>query len=240
MGNRLRSQRRGKGSFTFLATKKSRGQAKYVSLNAHQKESVLHGQVMELLTDRGRTGVLAKIVFEDNQEEMVVAAEGLQKGKHVEYGLEAEIAIGNVLPLKKIPEGCPIFAIERKAGDGGTLVLAAGLYALIMSKDSNKALVKLPSSKIVSLPVESRAMIGCCAGGGRQEKPLLKAGTRYHWMKSRRRHYPSIRGVAMNAFDHPFGGSQHHPGKSKSVSRHRPPGRKVGAIASKRTGRKKK
>ena len=62
----------------------------------------------------------------------------------------------------------------------------------------------------------------------------------FHFMAAKSRHYPGLRGVAMNASDHPFGGSQHHAGKSKSTSRNAPPGRKVGSIASKRTGRKKK
>lgn len=236
----MRAQRRGKGSFTFLATKNARGVPRYVRMDEHQQEAILRGQVLDLLTDCGRTSVLAEILFEDNQHELVVAAESLRKGQMVEYGTAADIQIGNVLPLQKIPEGCPIFAVERKAGDGGSLVLAAGLYGLIMSKTPNRAFVRLPSGKTVELPLENRATIGCCAGGGRSEKPFLKAGSKFHWMRKRRRHYPGIRGVAMNAVDHPFGGSQHHPGKSKSTSRNKPPGRKVGAIASSRTGRRKK
>lgn len=240
MGKRLRAQRRGKGSFTFLATKKARAMPHYIAVDEHQIESFLRGQVTDLVTDSGRTGVLAEILFEDNQRVFVVAAESLLKGQMVEYGNQAEVEIGNVLPLQKIPEGCPIFGIERRTGDGGSLVLAAGSYALILSKDKQNAFVKLPSGKTVELPLKSRATIGCSAAGGRSEKPFLTAGRRFQWMKRRRRHYPGLRGVAMNALDHPFGGSQHHPGKSKSTARNRPPGRKVGAIASKRTGRRKK
>lgn len=240
MGKRLRAQRRGKGSFTFTATKKGTGVPRYVALDEHQNESVLRGQVLDILTDSGRTGVLAEVLFEDNQKEFVVAAEGLKKGQTIEFGILADIQIGNVLPLQKIPEGCPIFAIERKAGDGGSLVLAAGSYGIILSKAGQRAFVKLPSGKTVELLLQNRATIGCSACGGRSEKPFLKAGSKFHWMKRRRRHYPGLRGVAMNALDHPFGGSQHHAGKSKSTSRNKPPGRKVGAIASSRTGRRKR
>lgn len=240
MGKLLRAQRRGKGSFTFMATQKSRGIPRYVQLDIHQQEAVLRGQVLDIVTDSGRTGVLAEVLFEDSQKTLIVAAEGLQKGQMLEWGKEADVQIGNVLPLAKIPEGCPIFAVERKAGDGGSLVLAAGAYGLILSKDVQKAFVKLPSGKTIELPLQNRATVGCSAAGGREEKPFVKAGNKFHWMKRRRRHYPGLRGVAMNAVDHPFGGSQHHPGKSKSTSRNKPPGRKVGAIASSRTGRRKK
>ncbi len=240
MGKRLRQQRRGKGTFTFMATKSATAEIRYIDLDEYQHEHLLRGQVVELATDSGRTGVLAEVLFEDGQREFVVAAEGLRKGQWIEYGIDAEVAIGNVLPLQKIPEGCPVFAIEQRPGDGGKMVRAAGSYGLVMTKDRENVFIRLPSGKTVFMNETCRATVGCAAGGGRQDKPFLKAGAKYHYMKKRRRHYPGLRGVAMNAVDHPFGGSQHHPGKSKSTRRDAPPGRKVGAIASKRTGRKKK
>jgi large subunit ribosomal protein L2 len=148
--------------------------------------------------------------------------------------------VGNVLPLAKVPEGCPVFCIEKSLEDGGTMVRSAGLYGLVMSKTDKSGLVKLSSGKMTQVPLECRATIGCVAGGGRKEKPLVKAGAKFHLMRARRHHYPGIRGVAQNAVDHPFGGSGHHAGKSKSTSRNAPPGRKVGAIASSRTGRRKR
>jgi large subunit ribosomal protein L2 len=93
---------------------------------------------------------------------------------------------------------------------------------------------------MITLPLNSRATIGNVSCGGRTEKPFVKAGNKFHAMRAKRKFYPWVRGVAMNAVDHPFGGAQHHPGKSKSTSRNAPPGRKVGAIASTRTGRRKK
>ena len=89
------------------------------------------------------------------------------------------------------------------------------------------------------MPLDARATIGVIAGGGRKTKPFVTAGAKFKSNESKKK-YPIVRGVAMNAVDHPFGGYQHHVGHSKSTSRHAPPGRKVGAIASKRTGRKKK
>ncbi|MBS3062079.1 MAG: 50S ribosomal protein L2 [Candidatus Diapherotrites archaeon] len=240
MGKSLRAQRRGKGSFTFIATKKGTADVRYLRSSDTEPLGVLSGQVLELETDAGRSAVLARVLFSNGKESYMIAAEGLTKGQSIEMGKNAQVGIGNVLPVAQIPEGCPIFCVEKMAEDGGSLVRASGLYGLIMSKTAKNALVKLSSGKTIELPLECRATIGCVAGGGRHEKPMLKAGTHFHLMKARRRHYPGLRGVAMNAVDHPFGGSQHHAGKSKSTKRNAPPGRKVGAIASSRTGRRKR
>ena len=201
---------------------------------------MLQGQVIDLVKESGRNSVLALISFEDGSTNYIVAAEGLSVGQNIAFGKNASVAIGNVLPLERIPEGCPIFDIEIVPGDGGKLVKGSGVYALLVTKGKKAAHVKLPSGKTVELNLASRATIGCSAGGGRKEKPMLKAGTKFHLMASKSRSYLSARGVAKNAVDHPFGGSQHHAGKSKSTARNAPPGRKVGNIASKRTGRRKK
>ena len=85
-----------------------------------------------------------------------------------------------------------------------------------------------------------RASVGVVGGGGRVEKPFLRAGPRYHLMKAKGKMYPRMRGIAMAAVYHPFGGGRHqHPGKSTSTSRNAPPGRKVGNIAPRKTGRKR-
>jgi large subunit ribosomal protein L2 len=239
MGKNLRQQRRGKGSSTFLA--KGKGiKATYVSIDEKQKSGILQGQVMDLIKESGRNSILALIQLEDDSTNYVIAAEGVSIGQNIAFGKNAEIAIGNVLPLGQIPEGCPIFDIELRPGDGGKLVKGSGVYALMVSRGKKTAMVRLPSGQTVELNLNNRATIGCSSCGGRKEKPMVKAGTHYHWMKARSRHYPGLRGVAMNPIAHPFGGSQHHPGKSKSTSRHAPPGRKVGDIASSRTGRRKK
>ena len=242
MPKRLKHQKRGKGSPTFTATKKGPGKSSHIDLNDEQKKDVITGEIIELLNDPGRTAILAKTLFENGKIEYLIAAEGINLGQTIEVGTKAKISIGNVSFLKDLPEGCPIFNIELIPGDGGKLVKSSGLYALVMTKEKEKVFVKLPSGKIIPMKPGARATIGCISGGGRQEKPFIKAGKKFHAMKARSRPYPSVRGVAMNPVDHPFGGSQHHPGKSKSTPRSAPSGRKVGAIASKRTGtgRKKK
>jgi large subunit ribosomal protein L2 len=234
----LRQQRRGKGSGRYVATKDGLVDSKYLPIE-NEKEA-MRGQIVSLDNDIARTSVIAEVMFENGATENVVAAEGIYIGQEIQQGKKSELSLGNVMPLSEINEGCPIFNIERVPGDGGSMVRTSGIYALILTKDAKQVFVKLPSGKTIALDPRCRATIGCVAAGGRTEKPFVKAGKKWHAMHARKRRYPGLRGVAMNAVDHPFGGSQHHPGKSKSVRRTAPPGRKVGAIASKRTGRLKK
>jgi len=239
MGSRLKHQRRGKGTSVFKA--KANGiTSSYLTYDNSQKVDVLNGQVVDLVKETGRNPIMAKISFENNETEQIIAAEGIIIGQSVQYGVKAEINIGNTLPLESIPEGCPIFNIEKTPGDGGKFIRSSGSYALLTSKDGKYAYIKMPSTVTKQVSLNSRATIGCVSGGGRTEKPFVKAGNKWHFMRAKSRPYPTVRGVAMNAEAHPFGGSQHHAGKSKSTSRHAHPGRMVGNIASKRTGRKKK
>lgn len=240
MGRPLKSQRRGKGSGLFRATKHAVAKAEYKTFDAQQKTALVKAQVVALKTDPARSALLAELLYEDNSRGHVVAAEGLQLNQIIEVGKSAKLSIGNVLVLSQIPEGCPVFAVEKIPGDGGTLIRSSGTYGLIVTKDGKRAFVKMPSGKTLAANLNGRATVGSVSCGGRREKPFVKAGARFRAMKAKHKKYPTVRGVAMNPVSHPFGGSQHHPGKSKSTSRHAPAGRKVGAIASSRTGRRKK
>ncbi len=100
--------------------------------------------------------------------------------------------------------------------------------------------LKLPSGRNVHLDERSRAVIGVVAGAGRTEKPFLKAGSRAKLATSRGEKWPKVSGQAMISASHPFGGGRHkHAGRPTTVSRHAPPGRKVGNIAARKTGRGK-
>lgn len=234
MGKRLISQRSGKGSHTFKA-KHAGIEAKY----SIQSEELMKGEVTDLIKENGRHAIIAEVTFSSGKE-YLPAAEGIYSGKRIQQGKNAEVALGNISYLENLPEGCPVFNIEKIPGDGGTLVKTSGSYALLMAKDSKKATLKMPSGIMLSLPLSVRATIGNVSCGGKGDKPLVKAGNNYYEFKAKRKMYPRVRGVKMNAVDHPFGGASHKPGKSKSTSRNAPPGRKVGAIASSRTGRRKK
>ena len=152
----------------------------------------------------------------------------------------AELTIGNILPLSQIPEGTVICNIEEKVGDCGKLARASGGYALIVAQDADKNVtrVRLPSGSKKTLSGDSRAMVGIVAGGGRTDKPLLKAGRAWHKYKAKRNEWPRVRGVAMNPVDHPHGGgNQQHMGKPGTVRRDKPAGAKSGQISARRTGR---
>lgn len=239
MAQRTRTQRAGKGSPTYKATMDAKARTLYPPLS-ETREARIRGKIVELFIDPAHSGVLARVIFENRKTAVIMAAEGLSVGQDIEIGAKASLSLGNIIPLKDITEGAPVFCVEKIPGDGGVLIKSSGLYGLVMTKDPKTVFVRLPSGSTVQLNPECRATIGCLAGSGRIEKPLVKAGKAYHRMKARHHKYPSVRGVAMNPLSHPFGGGQHHAGKSKSTSRHAPPGRKVGAIASKRTGRLKK
>jgi len=161
-------------------------------------------------------------------------------GQFVYCGKKAALTIGNVMPLGQMPEDTIGCQIEQATGDRGKLAKASGNYATIVSHnpEGGKTKIKLPSGTKKTLSSTNRAMVGIVAGGGRIDKPILKAGRSYHKFKAKRKSWPKVRGVAMNPVDHPFGGGNHqHIGKPSTVSRYAPPGRKVGLIAARRTGR---
>lgn len=242
MPKRLKLQRRGKGGPRYTAPNYG-VKSEYITYTNEQKNDCIKGQVVELRKISNRNSIIAVVRFLINGKEFdenIIAAEGLMVGQDIKYGKKADIEVGNVAPLSEIPEGCPIFNIENEPGSGGEFVRGSGVYAILVTKDEKNAYVKLPSGKTKPFGLEVRATIGCSAGGGRTEKPFVKAGAKHFAMKGKKRMWPIVRGVAMNASDHPHGGEQHHVGKSKSVGRNRPAGRKVGAIASSRTGRRKK
>ncbi|MCD6549686.1 50S ribosomal protein L2 [Candidatus Micrarchaeota archaeon] len=241
MGKRLIQQRRGKGTPSNKApSHRYKCKVSYRSYDETEKKSYLRGEVMGFVDDPGHYALIMQVLYEDKSIAYLPAVEGIKVGDIVEVGVDARPVVGNVLPLAKIPEGFMINNIEKVPGDGGKFVRSPGGYAIIRSKENDKVVVELPSRRKLVLNGECRAQIGVIAGGGWKEKPLVKAGASYYKHKAMNRRWPVVRGVAMNAVAHPFGGKQHHPGKSKSVARNAPPGRKVGAIASRRTGRRKR
>ncbi|MHA1402138.1 MAG: 50S ribosomal protein L2 [Candidatus Helarchaeota archaeon] len=238
MGKRIRVQRQ--SSKVFRApTHKALNPVKYVPLSDKPK---LTGVIQEITHEPRRGAPLAKIKYENNMTKYQIIPESIYVGKQVEVGAKAELEIGNVLPLIRIPEGIPICNIEGNPGDGGKFIRSSGCYGTIQSRSREKVVVKLKSGQLKSFNPLCRATIGIVAGGGRPEKPFVKAGTKHHLMRAKGRRWPVVRGVAMNACSHPHGGGGHqHIGKKGScVSRNAPPGRKVGLIAARRSGKKKK
>jgi large subunit ribosomal protein L8e len=121
--------------------------------------------------------------------------------------------------------------LEHIAGNGGKIARASGDYCTIMTQDpdAGKTRIKLPSGARKTVANKCRAMVGIIAGGGRIDKPMLKAGTAFHKYKNgKRNEWPTVRGVCMNPVEHPFGGGNHqHIGKPSTVRRDKAHGRKV-------------
>jgi large subunit ribosomal protein L2 len=242
MGKRIQVQRRGRGAPTFIASKKrKRGAVRHPHPKVYQ-DKLLEGEIIDIEHERGRSAPLARVKYADGKKEYMIAPEGISVGDTVSIGLASELKIGNTLKLREIPEGTSIYNIESQPGDGGKFVRAGGTYATVVTRSPSKIMIKLPSGKMKAYLPDCRATIGVVAGGGRIEKPFVKAGNRYYHQRAKNHKYPVVRGVAMIAASHPHGGGQkQHIGKKSScVSRNAPPGRKVGLIAAKRSGKKKR
>ena len=232
MGKNITSQKRGRGSPTF----------KRPSFNFQGKTKIGKNgsaQIVELLDCRAHSAPLARLRYDDNSLSLVIAPEGVRVGQQIEIGGK-EIILGNITELKNIPEGVNVFNIENTPGDGGCFVKASGTFAKVVAKSNKSVTLLLPSKKQRDFHPDARACIGIVAGSGRKEKPFFKAGRKFHAMKAKNRYWPSVSGTSMNAVDHPFGGrSSSHKGKPTQARRNAPPGRMVGMIRPRHSGRNK-
>jgi large subunit ribosomal protein L2 len=239
MGKRQVLQRRGRGGSVFLAPSWNRiGRVKYHLTLPEEKSSSIDFMIKDIVHEQGR-GAPVAIVKGNGTTTLMVAPEGVYVGQRLMFGATAFVDVGNVLPLDKIPEGTMVCNIEGEPGDGGRYVRSAGGYATLVSHSGDTALVQFPSGTVKAFSGKCRATIGIVASGGMTEKPVLKAGSNYHKYKARSAKYPRVRGKAMSPYAHPHGGGN-HPTGGRPVSRNAPPGQKVGIIASRRTGRRKK
>ena len=230
MGSPLRQQRRGKGSPNYRASKNGKGEVEH-------KNAELTGTVKDIQHDSARSAPIALVEYEDDEERFILAPENLAVGDEIQLGVEADIKEGNTLPLGEIPEGVPIHNIETQPGDGGKLVRSSGTYAFVVTHESDGTRIRLPSKSFKKLSTKCRATVGKVAAGGRKDKPFVKAGNKFKAMKAKGKAYPKVSAVAMNAVDHPFGGSA-KPGMPKTTSKHASPGSKVGSIGAGQSGNK--
>jgi len=238
MGKRILQRRRGKAGIQFRAPTK--GKIAPVRYPRMGSGSTGAATISAILDERGRSAPLAQLRLAGDRYAYVPAVAGMAVGHQVNMGPGAQLHDGNAMPLASMPEGTRICNIELRPGDGGKLVRASGTSAVLFSKANGRAIVRLPSGKNILVSDRCVATVGEVAGGGRREKPFLTAGARHHAMRASGRVYPRMRGIAMAVVYHPFGGGRHqHPGKSTSTSRNAPPGRKVGLIAPRKTGRKR-
>jgi len=237
MGKNLIQQARGTGSPRYKTPSfrfKTDGKLK------PPKNELITGKIIDLMTCQGHSAPIFKVKYTDGLQRLMIAPEGIKVGDIVSAGPGAAVDAGNILSLAEIPEGTSIFNIESQPGDGGKFCRASGNTAKLLTKTSKHATVLLPSKKQKKFNIKCRAMIGVIAGGGRHEKPILKAGIMHYKQKAKNKLYPRTGGSKMNAIDHPFGNKRSaRKAKQKPVSRFAPPGRKAGKLAAKRTGKRK-
>ncbi|MBW2986584.1 50S ribosomal protein L2 [Candidatus Woesearchaeota archaeon] len=237
MGKNLIQQARGTGSPRYKTPSfrfKTDGRLKSL------KTDLIDGKIIDLVNCQGHSAPIIKVKYNDGELKLMIAPEGIRVGDVIAAGPGASADAGNILSLADIPEGTFIFNIESQPGDGGKFCRASGNTARLLTKSSQYANVMMPSKKQRKFNVKCRAMVGIIAGGGRHEKPILKAGIMHHKMKAKNKLYPRTGGSKMNAIDHPFGNKRSaRKAKQKPVSRFAPPGRKVGKLAAKRTGKRK-
>lgn len=233
------TQNRGKGTPRYRApSHRYKYTVKFRQFDAMEREGKIIGEIVGFVKDPIHSAILMRVLFENGEEKVYFAPEGIRVGDRIEEGTAASLMLGSVIPLEKIPEGSPIFNIELRPGDGGKLVRTSGGIAYIRAKEAEGVYVRMPSKRTILLSNNCRAQLGNLSMGGKLELPLMKAGTAYYKKHATNRHWPLVRGVHQNAVDHPFGGKQHHPGKGTATARNAPPGRKVGHIAARSTGRK--
>ncbi len=202
----------------------------YRIIDFKRKKDGIPAKVATIEYDPNRSARIALLNYVDGEKRYILAPNGLKVGDKVESGAEADIKIGNCLPLKNIPDGTTIHNIEMKIGKGAQLVRSAGVSAQLMSKDGNYALIRMPSGETRKIHVECRATIGQVGNIDHENITLGKAG-RSRWLGIR----PENRGVAMNPNDHPHGGGE---GRSPVGRKH--PVTKWGKCAMGSKTRKKK
>jgi len=232
LGKRTRSQRRGSSPKNRVSSHR------FPAANKLPRISGEVAEIVELVHSPAHTAPLAKVKFEDGATAHLGAPEGLSVGQIIAFGDRVSLRPGNVTTLDQIPEGTQICNVESRPGDGGKIAKSGGNSAMIDTRMGDYVRVRLPSGTVKDLHAKCRATIGVLGGHGRSEKPLLRAGAAHHKAKARGKLYPTVSGVAMNPVDHPHGGGNHQAVHGpNSVSRNAPPGKKVGNIAPRRTGR---
>ncbi len=233
MGKRIIQQAQGHGSFSYRVRRKA---FKYKLKYPRQLEG--EGTVVKLMGSPGHTAPIAKIKY-DKGIFYIPAFKGMIEGQKIKFGGK-EIQDGNIMKLKDIPVKKAIYNIESRPGDGGVFIKTSGSSAVLNRIVGKDIFVLMPSKKEKKFNMNCRAILGVVAGEGRLEKPLVKAGKKHYIKKAKNKLWPRTSAVKVNVIDHPFGSGRGKNPKSKIAKRNAPPGKKVGLIRPRRTGRRKR
>ncbi len=230
MGKRIISRRRGAGSGRY----RSPGHRHHGPVYHPSPPQVGEGTVVAIQQAPGRSAPVATVRLAQGLEYQILAPAGVATGDGVAIN-SGRVDRGSILPLGSIPDGTLVSNVEVKPFDGGRLVRAAGTGALVVAHTGREVTVQLPSGAFRSLLATCRAQVGTIAGGGRTERPLIRAGKKVLAFRTLARAPFKVRGVAMNPVSHPHGGGAHqHVGRPSTVSSGTWPGAKVGRFSRSR------
>jgi large subunit ribosomal protein L2 len=232
MGKRIIQQRRGKGSLTYRVRKKA-----YLVRPGYP--AILEGEykVVKLISSSGHSVPIAKIANSAGKSFYNFSTNLLYVGQKVTANGSNK---GDIAKVGDLKNGTTVFNIENNPRDGGKFIRTGGSSGMVLNHDGGTVTIMMPSKKEKKFNTECRATIGEAAGDGRIAKPILKAGKKFFIMKSKSKLWPRTSAVAMNKIDHPFGSGRGKRVKSKIAKRNAAPGKKVGLIRPRRTGRKKR
>ena len=176
---------------------------KYRVIDFKRDKDDIPAKVATIEYDPNRSARIALLNYADGEKRYIIAPRGLEVEDTVMSGPNAEIEVGNALPLGDIPVGTVIHNVEMKPGKGGQLARSAGTQAQLMAKEGKYAHIKLPSSEVRLVDIRCRATIGQVSNVDHENVVIGKAG-RNRWLGKK----PSVRGTAMNPHDHPHGGGE--------------------------------
>lgn len=175
----------------------------YRVIDFKRNKDGIPARVATIEYDPNRSARIALLNYVDGEKRYILAPDGLKVGDQIVSGPEADIKVGNTLPLANIPLGTLVHNIELKIGKGGQMVRSAGAAAQLMAKEGSYALLRMPSGEIRKVHINCRATIGQIGNLEHENLTIGKAG-RSRWLGVR----PANRGVAMNPNDHPHGGGE--------------------------------
>lgn len=196
------SGRNGQGKIT-VRHKGGGSKIKYRLVDFKRTKDDVYAKVAAIEYDPNRSAYIALLHYVDGEKSYIIAPHGIKLGDMLMNGVNAEIRVGNALPMKVIPVGTEIHNIEMKLGKGAQMVRSAGNVAQLMAKDEKNATVRLPSGEMRMVPVNCRATIGQVSNLDYELINIGKAGRKRH-MGIR----PTVRGSVMNPNDHPHGGGE--------------------------------
>ena len=196
---------KGRNNFGRITSRNHGGghKQKYRQIDFYRRKFDSFAEVERIEYDPNRTCYIMLVKFEDNQKFYYLAPQGIKVGDKIKNGSNAEIKVGNCLPLQNIPVGIDVHNVELQPGAGGKIARSAGTSVTISGIDGNYSLIKMTSGEVRKIDSRSMATIGVVSNPDKKNIKIGKAG-RSRWLGRR----PHTRGVVMNPVDHPHGGGE--------------------------------